>query len=34
MTYLFQFLTCVTVVTVYALALVSLGMMMYFIATF
>jgi hypothetical protein len=34
MTYFFQVIQCVAVVTVYALGLVGLGMMMYFIATF
>lgn len=34
MTYIFQALTCITVVTLLGLGLVGLGMMMYFIATF
>ena len=34
MTYFFQVIQCIAVVTFYALGLVGLGMMLYFIATF
>lgn len=34
MTYIFQALKCITVVTLLGLGIVGLGMMMYFIATF